>query len=252
MATTSALHCEHIIVSGSNNKFDLVNNASTTFVVTVTSGIYRDGVALAAQIDADIVTAGMTNPVVSCAFSVAAGKFSLTADTPVNFELDWNTSSYGTTLRDQMGYASGGSGAQAYISDNLSEGSFIPTEPVEMDDRPEETGSDLFTLDVYQSEARSGNVATTGGRLKIFNREIQLLLSSSELDEFADWCEVAARGLKVAFYHDVSETWPGPSDEYKQYWWFGGEDSLGYTPGKIEDMNKAWHRQLLTLRQVVE
>jgi|GEM_PF-5674365 len=247
----SKLLCEYLVTEGVNDKFKVDDSPSSgPYTITIPAGRYRDAIALAAQIQSEVTTCGISASI-TAAVSNTTGLLALTGDAA--WTIDWDTSTYGTTLRDDLGF----SGSESMSSNVLTAtsqvvGSFYPTEPVEADDRPDEDGTDRWDSDTQQQEGRTGLIATKGGSTTFKRRSITLLLPQSDLPAFVSFMERAAQGYSFAFYHDRTEDWDGPSDEYQQYKLRAeGESGIPYDPERVDPANTLWHRATLAMAQYV-
>lgn len=249
MATYSKLLCEHQIVSGINDKFS-ANDGLGDDVITLTPGRYRDSIALADEIETQLGTTA-SNRTWTVSVSNTTGIITIAANG--NFNLDFDTSTYGSDLSDRLGFTSttSFSAVTSASGDVQHSGGLYPSEPIENDSRPSETGTDRHDFDGFQGESRTGLVSTKGGTNKSYFRDIQLLLPSGDLEDFSNFLDYCATGETIAFYHDRAEDWPGPSSEYEEYVLYTGADPLAYDPSEIEPGNKVWFRAELPLRKYV-
>lgn len=250
MATLSKLLCEYIVTANVNDRFDIEDAASATHTITLAAGRYRDHVALAAEMETQLNAATVQTWVVGMGNTDGIPSIS-SSDT---WDIDWDTSSYGADLRDDLGYTeSEVVTANVLTGTNVHLGGFYPSEPVEMDNRPLPTGTDRWSADIAQQEGVTGILSTVGGENLIYKRMIQFLLSrDDDVENFQTWLQRALR-FSFAFYHDRAVAWPGSSSEYKEYKVFSGDnpEDVGYNPTRPNELNNLWHRQALQLRQRV-
>lgn len=252
----SKLLAEYLVVSAVNDRFIVDDVASTgPYTVTLTAARYRDFIAVDAEIDTQIATHGGFNAAVVASVS-NAGIITFTGGS--NWVMDWNTGTFGTTLRNDLGFTGSesvtdvGGGLWTLVGTSAHLGGFYPSEPIESDSRPDEDGTDTWQNDSAQSEGKTGVIATTGGTNRIHSRNITILLPQTDLVAFELWMRRAGQGHSFAFYHDVDQAWSGPSSEYNEYKLIAGEDAgITYAPEPVDPTNKLWHRQTLVMQQYV-
>lgn len=250
MAVLSKLLAEVIVESGVNDKVIFTNSTGTDFAITMNSGIYRDVISLLEELESQA-----NSDVVGHTFSITANSTGYLSFISAGgtFEIDFDTSNYGTSLRDLFGFTVNTvSGSSSYTSNSVHQRGYYPKEPVELDSRPTETGSDSFDLDSYQTQTRTGKVSTKGGTQKVYFRDIGFLLPYTDVDNYANWVETVADGSSFAFYHDRSESWPGPNSEYNRYVMFFGPDPASYSPEPVEGGNRIWYRAEFPMTRYVE
>lgn len=253
MSTLSKLMCEYWVTANVNDRIDITDSATNPQTATIAPGRYRDHVALAAAIDTALEAAAVaTGQQWTVEVSDTNGIITMTGE--ALWTVDWNTPVYGTTLRDDLGFT----GSEAVVANvltgtNTHLGGFYPSEPVEMDNRPEPTGTDRWSTDIAQQEGVTGIISSVGGENFIFRRRIQFLLSrDDDVENFQTWLRRAYR-FSFAYYHDRDQVWPGPNSEYKEYKIFVGDNQeiVGYNPNRPNELNNLWHRQALDMRQRV-
>jgi hypothetical protein len=249
MMVYSKLLCEYTIVTDSNDKFKVTQEAgAVSHTITLTAGRYRDHVALAVEIATQLNDAfGTWTAVVSNTTGLLA------LDCDEAYAMNWNTATYGTTLRDDLGFTGsetgGGGSPYTTTATNIHLGGLYPSEPIEQDDRPLSTGSDRWRSDSFQQEGRTGLLSTKGGANRPATRSITILLAQDDLENFSTWLQRAATGVSFAFYHDRTEAWDGPDDEYKEYkLLMDGEEGTAYDPESLDGINTIWHRQSLMMQ----
>lgn len=245
----SKLLNEYIIVTDVNDKFKIDRvSPSSTDTVTLTTGRYRDIIALADEIQTQLDALSWGTWVVAVSNTTGI----ITIDCDEDWDFDWNTSEYGTTLRNDLGFTGSESTDGNYTITATSQhvGGFYPSEPIESDNRPDEDGIDRWATDCYQQEGRSGLLATKGGDILIYRRSITFLLAQTDLTAFQTWLSRCAQGYSFAFYHNRTEAWDGPSSEYAEYK-LDLSEGLEYLPERIEAANTIWHRQTLLMRKRV-
>jgi hypothetical protein len=244
----SKLLCEYTVVANVNDKFKVTQEAgAVSHTITLTAGRYRDHVALCSEIQTQLNAAFGTW---TAAVSNTAGTIELDCDE--GYALDWNTGTYGTTLRDDLGFdgteTGGGSGEFTVTGSSCHVGGFYPTEPVESDSRPKETGTDTWSSDTYQQMGRTGVLSTKGGSSRVFDRAITFLLPQADLENFSAWLAVCALGRSFAYYHNRTVAWDGASNEYEEYKLQAeGEQGISYRPEMVDPANTIWHRATLLL-----
>jgi len=102
----------------STNKFIDITDDGGTIAVTLTEGVYKSPIALAAEIASKATAASVD--VISCVYSNSTGKYTLSSDGST-FSILWNTgtnaaNSVGATLGFSV--AANDTGATSYVSDN--------------------------------------------------------------------------------------------------------------------------------------
>lgn len=244
----SKLLCEYKVVSGANDKLKI--DDGTEYTITLTAGRYRDVIALASEIQTQL-NASASSVTFTVTVNSTTGLVAIAGD--ASWTLDWDTSTYGTTLRDDLGFTGSETpSSNTYTATSQPVGSFYPSEPVEADDRPSDTASDRWDSDTMQQEGRTGVIATKGGTVAYYRRSIQLLLPQDDLSAFVGFLARAREGYSFAFYHDRTEDWDGPDDEYEQYKLRAeGEAGISYDPERVDPANTIWHRATLALAKYV-
>jgi hypothetical protein len=237
---------EIVIVDGVNNKFALTNSGASTSNIEIEDGVYRDIIdfsdAFASACAA--VFAGQT-------WSMSIYNNGIVSiDSNNSFDIDFDTSNFGVELRDLLGFTanSASSTSNAIVSNTYHEGGYYPNEPIEDDSRPDEYGEDIFDFDIFTSEARDGTIASKGGSNEVKSRDITILLTNDELQEYIDWLRYS-KNRPFCFYHNREEDWPGPNSEYNRYRISFNDANAGYNPEFLE-ANRVWFRVNLSLRQV--
>lgn len=255
MSTLSKLLVEYTVVANVNDRLDITDAAAGAHTITLTAGRYRDmealGVELQTQLDA--ATAAGTGQLWYVTFNLVEYGYVRIASTD-NWTISWNTGSYGTDLRNDLGY-DGTETVTVRVLDatNLHRGAFYPSEPVESDDRPVVTGTDLWTPDSYQQVGLTGLAATVGGENLRYYRSVQFLLAQDDLENYSTWLALVMKGESFAYYHDRDQSWDGPDSEYKEYKALVPEqgDRVGYYPDRVDPGNAVWHRATVRLIQRV-
>jgi hypothetical protein len=242
----SKLLNEYVIVANTNDRFDVIQTAGTiTHNITLTAGRYRDMIAVKDEIQTQLNAAFGTW---ACAVGNSTGLFELDCDEA--WTMDWLTGTYGTTLRDDLGFTGSETvdGSHTLLATSQHVGGFYPTEPIEADDRPDEDGVDRWTSDTYQQIGRTGLVATKGGTVRTYDRSITFLLPQADLTEFSTWLYRCAQGYSFAFYHNRDTAWDGSSNEYDEYKLLADdEEGVRYNPERVEPTNTIWHRQTISM-----
>ena len=236
---------EHVIVGDVNNTFTVTNAGATDFIINIPTGQYRDIITLTDEIGNTITNA---DPSQTWLISFNTSNNNLEWASNASFSLDFDTSNNGTSLRDKLGFTvdTCSSIGNQLTSNTKPEGCLIPNEPVENDNRPYDISSDRFDMDIFTSETRGGVIANKGGSSYIYNRSVTFLLLNTELNDYIDWLKYS-KNRDIAFYHDLTETWPGANSEYNTYKLLFNNDS-GYDPEQLED-SKVWFRINLDMRQ---
>jgi hypothetical protein len=251
MAVYSKLLCEYRVTAGVNDTFKVDDSpTSGPYVITLTAGRYRDMVALAAEIQTQINASAAT---FTCAVAVDNATGIITIDGSAAWTIDWATTTYGTTLRNDLGFT-GSETVTATVLTATSQhvGGFYPAEPIEGDDRPLSTGTDRWSSDTQQQEGKTGLLATKGGTVRIYRRGFSFLLSSSDIEAFSTWLARCAQGYSFAFYHDRTVAWSGSSSEYDEYKLLAeGDAGISYDPEPVDPSNTIWHRGRVLARQYV-
>lgn len=244
--TYSKLLNEYLVVANVNDRIDVdqVGAPATNSTITLTPGRYRDAEALATEIQTQLNALAWGTWTV--AVNDSTGIVTITCDE--DWDVDWVVSSYGTTLRNDLGF-SGSEGVDgSYILTGTSQhvGGFYPTEPVEADGRPDEDGLDTWGSDTYQQMGRTGVLTTKGGDNLVYDRTITFLLPQADLTAFSNWLARCAQGYSFAFYHDRTQTWTDAAEAgetYQEYKLQGeGEAGIRYEPERVDPANTIWHR----------
>jgi hypothetical protein len=245
--------CEYPITLGVNDRFDADRTSpAQTKTITLTAGRNRDHRQVAAELQTQITAASWTatKPTWTCLVTVA-GKVCITCSE--SWDMNWNTATYGTTLRDDLGFTGSEvvnlvGGVYVLLATNVHLGGLYPSQPVEGDDRPETVGADRWDNDAVQQVGRSGLATTVGGANRPAKRSAQLLLPQADLAQFESWMRRAGAGYSFAYYHDASQVWPGPSSEYQEYkLLLAGDAGASYNPERVDPANTIWHRVKMTM-----
>ena len=253
MAVLSKFLTEIVITPGINDRLRIENSGTQSFEVTLAGGSYRDIFELLEEFD-DQCNSSVTGQTFTSSCN-STGYITVTSSAA--FGINFDTASYGTSLRDTMGFnlsyiPSGATRLAFYTSNSAHADGYYPSEPVESDTRPLETGTDMYDFDTYQTESRTGRVATKGGTQKVYDRSVGVLLPYYELEDFSNFVSLVSDGRTIAFYHDRTEDWPGPSNEYKEYVYFNASEPISYRPEAVDGGNRVWYRQEIPMRQYVE
>lgn len=252
MATLSKFMCEYTVTANVNDRLriDDVPTTGGWIVITIPPGRYRDITVVAAELKL-VLDASASARTYTVTVSDTTGIMTISANG--NWVVDWNTGTYGTTLRNDLGYTGSETvTANALVATNATTGNFFPSEPVETDDRPKPTGTDRFSADTYQQGGRSGVIATTGGNIKIYTRSWTFFLASTDLENYVTWLGHVAKGKSFAFYHDRTVAWPGSANEYDEYVMLAeGDRGIEYAPERVEAQNTVWHRASVHAQQYV-
>lgn len=249
--TLQKLLCEYDVVTSVNITLEVENADGNSFDISLTAGRYRDMVAVAAELETQL-DATITPQTWTVSIDNANGSITIASNS--NFAVDWNTTTYDTTLRDDLGYDGTEtlSGTNTLVSTACHYGGLYPSEPVEADDRPKDTDQDRWFNDAYQQIGRTGIVSTKGGRVRLSHRTITILLPQDDLSSFRAWMEVAGEGKSIAYYHDADVAWDGANNEYEEYHLLATEgEGSSYDPERVDPANDIWHRQTLQLRKRV-
>lgn len=250
-ATVSKFLNEHTITSAVNDKLKINRiSPSATETITLTAGRYRDIRALLDELQDQLDALSWGTWTV--AVSETDGQVSIDADE--QWELNWNTATYGTALRDLLGFDGTEVPDPDYTltANNQHEGGFYPLMEQWEDDRPVIAGTDRWTADSTQSEGRSGVLSTRNGTNLVYDRQTTFLLTQADLEPFQTWLAVCATGRSFAYYHDRTEDWPGPNSEYSEYKLLMNKTAIQYEPEPIDPPNTAYFRQSILMRKRVE
>ena len=254
MATYSKLLAEHLIVTGSNDKFVVANSTGGNETITITSQRYRDISDLGDEIE-DQLDSGTNSSTQQWTFSTSNSTGLVTLTSNEAFTLYFDTTNYGTALRDKLGFESNtiASTSNAVSGTLQHEGGFYPSDPIEADSRPSESGSDTYDTDFQATVGRTGAVFGRGGGENIYFRDFMVLLQQSDLSNYSTFISYLKDGRSFAFYHDRDEAWPGPSNEYCEYVLLDtGNGTISYNPQPLNPANKIWHRGVFSCNKYVE
>lgn len=245
---------EIIIEEGVNDEFKIEEMVDgTNHTITVAEGRYRDIIALTGAISTLLNAESYGEYSSATMVTSDTGTVSVVMDSGQSGVNLLFYSSSSNALRDILGYSGANvgytlsGGADRVVATSQHWGGFYPSEPVEMDDRPKPTGTDRWNPDTFQTMGRTGMVATKGGTVPLYFRSCQFLLDHDDLETFQTWMAICAQGYSFAYYHDRTEAWDGPDDEYEEYKLDLSGEQKGYDPERVEPANNVWHRQHISM-----
>lgn len=109
-----------IVITSSNNKFDITDDDVTDTAVVIPVGIY-DGISLASEIQTSLNDLTGSSEVYTCVYNNATGKFTIATATSSTFSILWSTgTSAASSIGGTIGFvvSSNDTGALTYTSDN--------------------------------------------------------------------------------------------------------------------------------------